>query len=61
LAIAQPINRAAMNVLEIHPERLAESAVCRDDTQILSENQEGIADRIHDSLGERARIIEVYE
>ena len=61
LAIAQPVNRAAMNVLKIHPERLIESAVCRDDTQILVENQEGIADRIHDRLGERAGIVEVYE
>ena len=50
-----------MNVLKIHPERLKESAVCRDDTQVLIENQEWIADRIHDGLGERARIVEVYE
>jgi hypothetical protein len=50
-----------MNVLTLHPERLIESAVCRDDTQVLIENQEGIADRIHDGLGERARIVEVYE
>jgi len=34
-----------------------ESAVCSDDTQVLIENYEGIADRIHDRLGERARII----
>jgi hypothetical protein len=50
-----------MNVLTIHPEGLIEGAVCSNDTQILIENQEGIADRIHDGLGERARIVEVYE
>jgi hypothetical protein len=38
-----------------------ESAVCSDDTQSLIENQERIADRIHDRLRERVRIIEVYE
>jgi hypothetical protein len=50
-----------MNVVKIHPERLIESAVCRDDTQVLVENQQWIADRIHDGLGERAGIVEVYE
>jgi hypothetical protein len=50
-----------MNVLTIHPERLIESAVCSDDTQVLIENQERIADRIHDGLRKRARIVEVYE
>jgi hypothetical protein len=38
-----------------------ESAVCHDNTQLLIEDQEGIADRIHDRLGERARIIEIYK
>ena len=61
LAIAQPVNRTAMNVLKLHPEGLIESAVCSDDAQILIENQEGFADRIHDRLGEQAPVIEVYE
>ncbi len=61
LAVTQPVNRTAMNVLKPHPEGLIESAVCRDDTQVLIENQEGFADRIHDRLGEQAPIIEIYE
>src|SRR6202040_2265578 len=40
LAVAQPVNWTAMNILTTHPERLIESAVCRDDAQILIENQE---------------------
>ena len=50
-----------MNILTIHPERLMESAVCSDNTQVLIENQERIADRIYDRLRERVRLIEVYE
>jgi hypothetical protein len=50
-----------MNFLKLHPEGLIESAVCRDDTQVLIEDQEGFADRIHDRLGEQAPIIKVYE
>ncbi len=61
LAIAQRVNRTILNVLTIHPECLMESAVCSDDTQVLIEDQERIADRIHDRLGERTHIIEVYE
>jgi hypothetical protein len=38
-----------------------ESAVCGDDTQVLIEDQERIADRIDDRLGEHAPGIEVYE
>jgi hypothetical protein len=38
-----------------------EGAICGDDTQVLIEDQERIADRIHDRLGERVRFIEVYE
>jgi hypothetical protein len=55
LAVAQSAKRTTLNVLTTHPERLMESAVCSDDTQVLIENQEGIADRIHDRLGERTR------
>ena len=61
LTIAQPINRTTMNVLTIHPERLIESAVRSDNTQVLIENQERIADRIYDRLRERVRFVEVYE
>ena len=61
LAIAQPIYRTTLNVLTIHPERLIESAICSDNAQVLIENQERIADRIHDRLRERVRFIEVYE
>jgi hypothetical protein len=38
-----------------------ESAVCGDYTQVLIEDQERIADRIDDRLGERTPSIEVYE
>jgi hypothetical protein len=38
LAIAQSVNRTTLNVLTTHPERLMESAVCSDDTQVLIEN-----------------------
>jgi hypothetical protein len=61
LAIAQPVNRTTLNVLKMHPECLVESAVCGDDTQVLIEDQQRIADRIHDRLGERVPSIEVYE
>ena len=61
LAIAQPVSRTTLNVLKIHPECLVESAVCSDDTQVLIEDQERIADRIDDRLGERTPSIEVYE
>ncbi len=61
LAVAQPVDRTAMNVLKLHPEGLVESAVCRDDAQILIEDQERIADRIHDGLGEQTPLIKVYE
>ena len=43
------------------PERLIESAICGDDAQVLIEDKQRIADRIHDRLGERARIIEVSD
>src|SRR4029077_6648040 len=59
LAVAQPIYRPTLNVLTVHPERLIESAVCGDNTQILIKNQERIADRIHERLRERGRLIEV--
>ena len=59
LAIAQPVNRTTVNVLASHPERLMEGAVCGDDAQVLIENKQGIADRIHDRLGQRARVIEI--
>jgi hypothetical protein len=61
LAIAQPIYRTTLNVLTIHPERLMESAVCSDNAQVLIENQERIADRIHDRLGERVPSIGIHE
>jgi len=50
-----------VNVLKIHPERLIEGAVCSDDTQMLIEDQQRIAYRIHDPFGERARVIEIYD
>ena len=61
LAIAQPIYRTTLNVLTIHLERLMESAVCSDNAQVLIENQERIADRIHDRLGERVPGIGIHE
>ena len=42
-------------------ERKIEGAACGDDTQVLIEDQEGLADRIHDRLGERAPIVDIHE
>ena len=53
LASAQPVNWATLNVLRVHSKRSAEGAARRDDTQLLIKDQKGIADRIHDRLGER--------
>ena len=59
LPVAQPVNRLAVNVLTVQLERLIESAVGGDDAQVLIEDKQRIADRIHNRLGERARVIEV--
>ena len=59
LPVAQRVNRTILNVLTSHPERLTKSAVCADDTQILIQDEKGIADRIHDPLSERVHIIDI--
>ena len=59
LPVAQCVNRTILNVLTSHPERLTKSAVCADDTQILIQDEKGIADRIHDPLSERVHIIDI--
>ena len=61
LPIAKPVNRPAVDVLTIQLERQIESAVCGDDAQVLIEDKQRIADRIHNRLGERARIVEVSD
>lgn len=59
LAVAKRINGAALDVLPLHHERHIESAVCRDDTQVLIEDQERLADGIDDRLSKRVRTIRV--
>ena len=61
LAVAQLVNRTTLDVLTVHPERPIECAVGGDDAQILIEDQLRITDRVHNRLGERARIIQIYE
>ena len=61
LSIAQPVNRPAVNVLTVQLERLIESAVGGDDAQAPVEDKQRIAERVHNRLRERARVVEVSD
>ena len=61
LAVAQRVDWTALNVLPVDLERQIERAARGDDLQVLIEDQERRADRIHDRLCERASIIDVHE
>ena len=50
-----------MDIPPIDLEGQIERAACRDHAQVLVEDQEGLADRIHDGLGESAPVIDVDE
>ena len=61
LAIAQRIHRAALNILTVHSEHQIEGAICGDDAQVLIEDEEGLANGIHNRPGEFVSIMDVDE
>ena len=56
LPVAQRIERSALGVLGADLEYRIEGAVCGDHAQFLVEDENRLADRVHDALSERQRV-----
>ena len=59
LAITQRVQQLALRFLPVDAECQVERAACRNDAQVLVEDQERLAHRINDGLRKRATILNV--
>ena len=61
LAVAEGVDRPALDVLAVHPEGQEERAARGDDAQILVEDQQRLADRVDDRLRQGAAVFDTAE
>ena len=61
LAVPQRVDRTAFDILNVELERQIERTACGDHAQVPVEDQQRLADRVHDGLGQHAPIIDVQE
>ena len=59
LALGQLVEQAALSLGRLCPERLVERAACREHAEIAIEHDQGLANRVHDGVGQRARLLDV--
>jgi hypothetical protein len=61
LAVAQRVNRDALDFLPFDPEGQVERSAGGDDAQILIEDQQRLANRIDDRQGKRSCVVDTRE
>jgi hypothetical protein len=59
LAAGQRVERLILNLWSLDVEHMTKSAIRGDDAQMLVEDQQGIADRFHDRLGQGGPFIDL--